>query len=100
MAPVRQLIDGFNKSDIKMIEAVCADQTFIIDDFPPHEWRGTGASRKWFRDLTEIGKKYNMSDAVVTLLKPRKVNVSGSHAYANRSGRWPFCTAAWTRSYT
>jgi hypothetical protein len=34
MAPVRQFVDGFNKSDIKMAQAACADQTFIIDDFP------------------------------------------------------------------
>ena len=37
MAPVRQFVDGFNKSDIKWPQAACADQTFIIDDFPPHE---------------------------------------------------------------
>jgi hypothetical protein len=33
MTPVRQFVDGFNKSDIKMAQAACADQTFIIDDF-------------------------------------------------------------------
>jgi hypothetical protein len=26
MAPVRQFVDGFNKSDIKMAQAACADQ--------------------------------------------------------------------------
>jgi hypothetical protein len=41
MAPVRQFVDGFNKSDIKMTQGACANQTFIIDDFPPHEWRGS-----------------------------------------------------------
>jgi SnoaL-like protein len=81
MAPVRQFIDGFNKSDINMAQAACADQTFIIDDFPPHEWRGSGATSKWFRDLTRMGKKNGMSEAFVTLLKPRQVNVTGTHAY-------------------
>ena len=57
MAPVRQFVDGFNKSDIKMAQAACADQTFIIDDFPPNEWRGSGATSKWFRDLTRMGKR-------------------------------------------
>ena len=33
MTPVRQFVDGFNKSDIEMAQAACADQTFIIDDF-------------------------------------------------------------------
>lgn len=81
MAPVRQFVDGFNKSDIKMTQAACADQTFIIDDFPPHEWRGLGATSKWFRDLTRMGKKNGMSDSFVTLLKPRQVDVTGTHAY-------------------
>jgi len=81
MAPVRQFIDGFNKSDINLAQAACADQTFIIDDFPPHEWRGSGATSKWFRDLTRMGKKNGMSEAFVTLLKPRQVNVTGTHAY-------------------
>jgi hypothetical protein len=50
MTPVRQFVDGFNKSDIEMAQAACADQTFIVDDFPPHEWRGSGAISKWFHD--------------------------------------------------
>ena len=64
MAPVRQFVDGFNKSDIKMAQAACADQTVIIDDFPPHEWRGSGATSKWFRDLARMAKKNGMSDFV------------------------------------
>ena len=70
MAPVRQFVDGFNKSDIKMAQAACADQTFIIDDFPPHEWRGSGATSKWFLDLTRMGKKNGMSDSFVTYSSP------------------------------
>ena len=81
MAPVRQFVSGFNKSDIKMAQAACADQTIIIDDFSPHEWRGSGATSKWFRDLTRMGKKNGMSDSFVTLLKPRQVDVTSAHAY-------------------
>ena len=81
MVPVHQFIDGFNKRDIKMAQAACADQTFVIDDFPPHEWHGSGATSHWFHDLTAMGKKYHMSDAFVTLRKPRQVRVNGSHAY-------------------
>jgi hypothetical protein len=81
MAPVYQFINGFNKSDIKMVQAACVDQTFIIDDFPPFEWRGSEATSKWFHDLTDMGKKYDMSDAFVTLGKPRRLHVSGTDAY-------------------
>ena len=82
MAPVRQFIDGFNKGDVEMAQAACADQTVIIDDFPPHEWRGPEAASIWFRDLTVLGKKYDRSEAFVALNKPRQVKVTGAHAYA------------------
>jgi len=82
MAPVRQFIDGFNKGDIEMAQAACADQTVIIDDFPPHEWRGPEAASIWFRNLTDFGKKYDMSEAFVSLNKPRHVQITGPHAYA------------------
>ena len=43
MAPVRQFINGFNKGDVRMAQAACAEQNFIIDDFPPHAWAESGA---------------------------------------------------------
>ena len=63
--------DSFNKKDIKMAQAACADQTFIIDAFPPHDSRRSGATSKWFRDLSCMGKKNGTSTSFVTLLKPR-----------------------------
>ena len=81
MAPIRQFVDAFNKSDIKTAQAACADQTFIIDDFPPHAWRGSGATSKWFHDLVVMAKKNGMSDAFVRLGKPRQVHVTGTEAY-------------------
>ena len=37
MAVVLQFVDGFNKGDLKMLSAACAEQASIIDEFPPHE---------------------------------------------------------------
>jgi hypothetical protein len=81
MSPVRQFVDGFNKGDIAMAQAACVDQTFIIDDFPPHEWRGSGATTKWSHDLGNFEKKNGMSGSFVTLGKRRKIHVTGGHAY-------------------
>jgi len=81
MAPVREFIDAFNKGDVKRLQATCADQTFIIDDFPPNQWRGSRATSKWFHDLTESAKKNGMSEAFVSLQKPRRVGITGSSAY-------------------
>ena len=50
MATVNRFIDGYNKSDTKLLAAACADQTSIIDEFPPHEWHGPSACLTWFKD--------------------------------------------------
>ena len=81
MVPVRQFVDGFNKGDVTLALASCAEQTSIIDEFPPHEWHGAGACAKWASDYEANAKKEGITDGVVTLGKPRHVDVSGDHAY-------------------
>ena len=81
MAPVRQFINGFNKGDVKMAQAACTEQGFIIDDFPPHAWAGSGATAKWLRDLDAFEKKNGTSAPSVILDKPRQVDVTGTRAY-------------------
>jgi hypothetical protein len=43
MVPVHQFVDGFNKGDTKSALAAYAEQTSIVDEFPPYEWHGMGA---------------------------------------------------------
>lgn len=81
MAPVHQFIDGFNKGDVTSALAACAEQTSIVDEFPPHEWHGAGACAKWASDFEANAKKEGITDSVVTLGKPRHVDVTGDHAY-------------------
>ena len=81
MAAVRQFVEGFNHGDIDLAQAACADETTIIDDFPPHEWTGRGAATKWFRDMARMGAEYGMSDPSVTLDEPSHVLVSDRRAY-------------------
>ncbi len=81
MAQVHQFIDGFNKGDVKSAIAACAEQTSIIDEFPPHEWHGAGACAKWASDYESNATKEGISDGVVTLGKPRHVDVTGDRAY-------------------
>jgi hypothetical protein len=54
LAAVHQFIGGFNKGDANAIRAACAEETSILDDFPPHEWHGTGACSKWFSDFQSM----------------------------------------------
>lgn len=81
MATVHQFVDGFNKGDTKSALAACADQTSIIDEFPPHEWHGAGACAKWADDFDANAKKDGITDGMVILGKPRHVDVTGDLAY-------------------
>ena len=81
MATIHQFVDGFNKGDIKTALAACADQTSIIDEFPPHEWHGAGACAKWANDYDAFSKKSGITDGIVTLGTPRHVDVTGDRAY-------------------
>ena len=81
MVPVHQFIDGFNKGDTKTAVATCADQTSIIDEFPPYEWHGAGACSKWANDFEADAKKNEITDGVVTLGNPRHVDIAADRAY-------------------
>jgi hypothetical protein len=81
MVAVRHFVDGFNKDDVDLMQAACVDETSIIDDFPPHEWGGSGATKTWYRDMARMATGYGMSDWSVTLDEPRHVAVSDRQAY-------------------
>jgi len=81
MATVNQFVDAFNKGDTKNAAAACADETFIIDEFPPYEWHGADACAKWMNDYDAWAKKNSMTDGAVTLGSPRHVDVEGDAAY-------------------
>lgn len=81
MKTVRQWVDGLNKGDTKAAIAACDLQTAIVDEFSPHEWHGEGTCSKWVADLDAYNKSIGLTDAVVTLRKPRRVDVTGDRAY-------------------
>ncbi len=81
LATVHQFVDGFNKGDTKAAVAACADQTSIIDEFPPHEWHGAGACAKWISDYDANAKKDGITGGIVTLSEPWHVDVSAGRAY-------------------
>ena len=81
LAPVHQFVDGFNKGDTKSLLSACADQTSILDEFPPHEWHGPGACANWGSDFEADAKKNGITDAVVTLGNPSHVDITADRAY-------------------
>ena len=81
MVPVNQFVDAFNKGDGGTAAAACADETSILDEFPPHEWHGSGACLKWMSDYDADAKKNGITDGLVTLGTPKHIDVSGDRAY-------------------
>ncbi len=81
MAVVNQFTDALNKGDTKTAAAACADQTSIIDEFPPHEWHGAGGCAKWMTDYDADAKKNGITDGPVTLGTPKHVTVTADRAY-------------------
>ncbi|HUE66106.1 MAG TPA: nuclear transport factor 2 family protein [Rhizomicrobium sp.] len=81
MAVVKQAVDDSNKGDMKAMAALCAANTSIIDEFPPHAWQGPTACSDWSNDFDAYNKKNGITDGVVTLGKARHIDVSGDRAY-------------------
>ena len=81
MSTIHQFVDAFNKGDVKTAAAACAAQTSIIDEFPPHEWHGTGACAKWMKDYDLDAKKLEITDGIVTLGEVRHLDVASGLAY-------------------
>lgn len=81
MATMNQLVEAFNKGDTKSLLASCTDEMCIIDEFPPHEWHGSGTCSKWLADYDADAKKNGISDGAVTVHKPLHVDVTADRAY-------------------
>jgi hypothetical protein len=81
IASVHQFIDGFNRGDAKTALAACAPQSSIVDEFPPHEWQGSGACARWAHDYDINSQKQSITDGFVTLGQPRHVDITGDRAY-------------------
>jgi ketosteroid isomerase-like protein len=81
LSAVHQFVDAFNKGDVKTVIATCAAETSILDEFPPHEWHGSGACAKWLTDFDADAKKNSITDGIVTLRTPSHVDINGDRAY-------------------
>ena len=81
LVAVNHFVDGFNKGDMKVLLSSCANETSIIDEFPPHEWHGDGACKRWMDDYVSNAKANGITDGLVTLGTPSHVDVTGDRAY-------------------
>jgi hypothetical protein len=80
-AAVRQFIDSFNKGDTKTAGALQADDSAIVDEFPPHQWHGPGAFSAWLGDFAKDAAAKGESDQHLALGKPTRVDLDGDTGY-------------------
>jgi ketosteroid isomerase-like protein len=81
VAAVHQFIDGFNKGDLTAAQAAHMPDAVIIDEVPPHIWRGPNAVQAWAGDLDKAAKAAGDTDQKVTLGAPIRSEVNGDTAY-------------------
>ena len=78
MNTVQQFVSGFNHADSKSALAMCAPQTAIIDDFPPHNWATCSA---WLNDYNAWTASHGVSNGTLTLGDAKHVDITGEQAY-------------------
>jgi ketosteroid isomerase-like protein len=82
VAALHQFIDAFNKGDVKAAQAAHASDVVIIDEFPPHVWRGPNAFQAWAASIDKAAKAAGDTDQKVILGAPVRSEVNGDTAYA------------------
>ena len=73
LATIYQFVDGFNKGNVPTALAACADQAVLIDDFPPHQWSGSGACAKWASEGRGRGVYVRAAEGVCRLENHRRI---------------------------
>ena len=83
MAPINKFMEAFNKGDMAGAAATHASgaDLVIVDEVPPHLWRGAQAFQAWAAALESDSKKNGMSEEKVTLGTATRVEINGSDAY-------------------
>ncbi|MBS0225325.1 MAG: hypothetical protein JSS25_03165 [Proteobacteria bacterium] len=80
-APIRQMMDGFNKGDIAMVKAAHVASPTIVDNVAPFVWSGPNAFDQWIVDLGKSESSLGIADGKVTFAPVVDEVVKGERAY-------------------
>jgi ketosteroid isomerase-like protein len=81
MTTVKEYLADLNNGDAGKFIGLCAPETVIIDDFPPHAWQGPTACANWLNGLVAFNQSKGITDEEVTIGEPRRVAVNEGFAY-------------------
>ncbi len=79
--PIRQMMEGFNKGDIKLVKAAHVASPTIIDETHPFVWSGPKAFDNWVAQLTKNEAEEGKTDGAAWFGGPIRETVVGDHAY-------------------
>lgn len=80
-APIRQMMDGFNKGDIAAVKAMHVAAPTIVDNVAPFRWSGPKAFDEWLADLGKAEASQGITDGKVTFAPVVDEVVHGDRAY-------------------
>src|SRR5262245_43830577 len=89
-ARAQAFVDAFNKGDNDAVKAICADETSIIDEFPPYAWHGADACLRWGEDYGKDAAKNGITDGGVKVDKVVHADVEGDRAYVVTRSTYSF----------
>lgn len=81
MSVIRLWVDGFNNGDAKSASATCSNHATVIDDFPPHEWHGPGACKRWFEDFQSMSKTEGITNPRIAVEPASHTEMTKDFAY-------------------
>lgn len=81
VAVVRKTVDDFNKGDDAAFAKDLTEAPHVIDEFPPFFWSGADALQSWDKAYRAEMERNSFVKTVMSLQKPRHVDVRDGHAY-------------------
>lgn len=75
------LLDPSNPGGMNAFLAACQDGAFIVDEFAPYVWSGSGSPQRWAADYAKHMKATGVSDPRVDYGKPIQANATGASHY-------------------
>ena len=96
-APIHQMMDGFNKGDIKAVKALHVPSPVIVDEFgPPYVWTGPRAFDSWVAGLAKSEAAEGKTGGVVNFAAPIRESIVGQTAYVVTSCTYSYKQAGKT----
>ena len=89
-APIHQMMDGFNKGDLKAAKAAHVASPMIMDEVAPYAWSGPDAFDRWAAALTKAEAAEGKSGGKVGIGAAVRETIVGNHAYVVMPSNYTF----------